>query len=340
MHVTPVMHVTPASPARRRFGFALLLAALTASHCVRRPAPEIVSGDGGGATLRVRLGDAGAPVREIPLERYVEGTLLAEMPLHGLESGTAARVAELQAIVSRTYAVANRRRHADERFDLCSTTHCQAYRPIEQWPEPDAHVAQEASRHTKGVVILHAGRPINALFHAHCGGHTSDASIAWGGHTPGYLRGGPDSYCLRDDEMRWRLDVGAAELRQMLNQDAATSVGAHLDSLVVVDRDEGGRAVSVRLVGERTVEVRAEALRAAVTRRLGARSMRSTRVEVRRRGDRFIFDGQGFGHGVGLCQTGAIARARAGHDPAAIIRHYYPDTTLSTPDASHRSVLN
>ena len=327
----PSHRFTYPTPPRRRLALAVLIALLGASHCVRRPAPEIVSGDVGGGTLRVRLGDAGAPVRVIPLERYVEGTLLAEMPLQGLEPGAVAQVAQLQAIVSRTYAVANRSRHAAEGFDLCATSHCQAYRPTEQWPEPAARVAREAARHTAGVVILHAGRPINALFHAHCGGHTSDARTAWGGDTPSYLRGEPDPYCLRDDEMRWRLEVGADDLKEILNQDAATSVGTRLDGIVVVDRDAAGRAVSVRLEGERTVDVRAGVLRAALTRRLGARSMRSTRVEIRRQDDRFIFEGQGFGHGVGLCQTGAIARARAGHDAATIIRHYYPETTLSVP---------
>ena len=330
------------SPTRRRLAFGVIVTALAlaVSSCVRRPVPAIVSRDAGAGTVRVRLGEAGAPVRDISLERYVEGALLAELPLQGLSAETASRVAELQAVVSRTYAVANRRRHATEGFDLCATTHCQVYRPIGQWPEAAARLAADAARRTAGVVITHAGRPINALFHAHCGGHTSNASAAWGGATPSYLRGEPDSYCVREDDMRWRFEIETDKLRHALNQALATSVGARLDRVVVVERDAAGRALWIRLVGERATVVRGERLRAALTSHLGARSIRSTRFEVRRRDGRFIFDGQGFGHGIGLCQTGAIARADAGHDVADIIRHYYPGTNLTRPNARSRAPIS
>ena len=92
------------------------------------------------------------------------------------------------------------------------------------------------------------------------------------------------------------------------------------------------RTARVVLDGQRAPTVRGEVLRAIVTGRFGARSIRSTRFTVWRDGSQFVFEGTGFGHGVGLCQRGAIARARAGHSPHAIIQHYYPGTYLDRLD--------
>jgi len=84
----------------------------------------------------------------------------------------------------------------------------------------------------------------------------------------------------------------------------------------------------VLLNGARAPLVRGEDVRAAVAAALGARTVRSSRFEVRREGELFIFTGQGFGHGVGLCQTGALARAAAGQSVERILAFYYPHTRL------------
>jgi stage II sporulation protein D len=118
------------------------------------------------------------------------------------------------------------------------------------------------------------------------------------------------------------------DLRAALNADPRTAVGARLDTIDVQHRDQSGRAALLLLNGERSPLVRGEEFRAVVSRRLGARSLRSSRFEVRREGERFVFDGRGFGHGVGLCQRGAVARARAGQTASQILSFYFPGTTI------------
>ena len=73
-----------------------------------------------------------------------------------------------------------------------------------------------------------------------------------------------------------------------------------------------------------------EEFREALTRAWGARTIRSTRFTLERAGLTYVFAGQGFGHGVGLCQAGALARVRAGASPAAVLQRYYPGTALVT----------
>lgn len=320
---------------RRALSLRLLpaLAGLLAGGCasarpVRLPGSFDAAGrDFDGSGVRIRL--ANGRVADLDLDDYVSGAVLAEAALGGLDPAAARAVAEVQAIVSRTYALANWRRHAHEGFNLCATTHCQVYRPVSDWPADLARLAQDAARATRGAVVTYAGRPINAVFHADCGGHTSAAATAWRGASPPYLQGLPDGYCVRGGAAPWRAEVTLSDLRRALNRRDATRIGRRLDAVEVTAQDAAGRAVEVTLRGARTVAVRGEQLRSAINAGLGEHAIRSTRFSVRRSGRALLFEGRGFGHGVGLCQTGTMARARSGHAPLDIIAHYYPGTSVS-----------
>ena len=279
------------------------------------------------ADLRVRLGGPGNPVREIPLEDYVRGAVHTEVSLGGLPRDAAMRMAEVQSILARTYAVSNRHRHDAEGFDLCATTHCQVFHTS---PSDNAGVESliaEAVERTRGLVVSHEGEVVNALFHADCGGATSAAETVWGGPTPPYLRGVDDPYCQMPRARPWSVTVGTSEAHEALNRDPNTHVGNVLHDIEVVERDTAGRAIRIRLDGERTTSVRGETFRSVLMRTLGP-SVRSTLLEIRHVGSEYVLSGTGFGHGVGVCQVGALARARAGHDPADILAHYYPNTSV------------
>jgi len=142
----------------------------------------------------------------------------------------------------------------------------------------------------------------------------------------------PDPYCATTDRDDWRFEVDAASLRDALNQDRRSRVGSRLDRIRVLEIDQAARIVRLVLDGERAPVVRGEQLRAIVAERFGARSVRSTRFTVRRIGARFVFEGTGYGHGVGLCQTGALRQARDGRRPEAILRYYYPGTEVMRLD--------
>jgi stage II sporulation protein D len=117
-------------------------------------------------------------------------------------------------------------------------------------------------------------------------------------------------------------------LVQALDADPRTRVDGRLDAIDIVARDAGDRAVLVALTGARSPVVRGEELRLVLTRRFGPRSVRSTHFTIARDGDAFVLTGVGFGHGAGLCQTGALARLRAGESVASVIAHYYPGVTI------------
>jgi len=280
-------------------------------------------------TLRVEVAvDDARRIRTIPLEDYVRGSVPAEMPLAEPDTAVAERLARLQAILARTYALANRGRHAREGFDLCSTTHCQVYTPPDHQPAAVARLVATAVNRTRGLIITDGHGPIQALFHADCGGHTSSATDVWGGPAPGYLAGARDSFCVTTPRDDWVLALDLDHLRRILNTSLDTAVGRRLDQIAVVNRDPAGRATHVAVAGEKHLVVRGERLRAVISRQLGPRAFRSTRFRVEQQADRIVFSGQGFGHGVGLCQTGAIVRARQAESVDAILAHYYPGTWI------------
>ena len=305
------------------------LVVMTSAYCVRPTFPLALPNDFTPLTIRVRLGYEGAVIREIVFSNYIRGAVLAEVSLAGLDAATAQRVAATQAIVARTYAFANRNRHQHEGFDLCATTHCQVYRPDGDSSSSSVQVAADATARTAGLFIVHNGSPINALFHADCGGHTSDSSAAWGGPTLPYLRGVLDRFCTRDKSALWRFTSDEPGFLNALNFDPRTAIGSHLDGIRILARDAAGRVLQVALDGEQTVVIRGEELRAVVIAEFGALTIKSTRFDVQRESTGFTFQGRGYGHGIGLCQRGMIARARAGHSTEQILTHYYSGTMLA-----------
>jgi stage II sporulation protein D len=302
-----------------------------------RPQPTPVPGperdgdtrDSRDTRLLVR-GDDGHLVR-LSLDDYVRGTVAAEMWLPGTEDPRIAEhIFEVQALVARTYALANLHRHAADGYDLCATTHCQLYRPLStagrtaRWTD----AIDDAVTRTTGQAILFDEEPILALFHANCGGATSAAQAIWGGVARPYLTSVPDAMCEHAPGTSWRIALQRDALTRALDADPRTAVRGRLDSIDIVQSDPAGRALLVALTGARSPVVRGEELRLVLVRTFGARSIRSPRFTVHRDADTFTFEGTGNGHGAGLCQFGAMTRLRAGATPAEVIAYYYPGTTI------------
>lgn len=287
-----------------------------------RPAPpSAVSA----RSVRIRITQSGQ-IRTLPLDQYVAGAVRAEVPPRWLNSEAVGRLLRVQALVSRTYAVANLERHRQEGFNLCDTTHCQLYRELGSAAADDQ--ARRAVRDTQGQIITFKNRPIQALFHSNCGGHTAAAETVWGGQTEPYLQAVDDTFCRQLNTGGWIFSVDQPRLVRAVNSDPRTRVG-QVKAVGIVARDEAGRATQISIVGSaRTAIVRSEEFRSVLRTIFGAHSLRSTQFDVQRRGDRFVFEGVGYGHGVGLCQTGAAARAQSGHAPDDILSHYFPGTEI------------
>ena len=279
--------------------------------------------------IRVGIVDGGqTTIRRVPLEEYVEATVLSEFAPPGGDPGVVERMLEVQAVIGRTYAVAHIARHAHQGFDLCATTHCQLFQPSRLRNSRWAPQAAVAVRRTAGTILWYDGGPARALFHADCGGHTSSAVDVWGGTARPYLVARADDGPAGDVHAAWRFEASRSAVQRALNADPRTRIGARLDGIQVLDRDQAGRAERIALHGAQDRVVRGEPLREVLAQAFGGRAIKSTWFDVRPERTLFVFEGRGFGHGVGLCQAGALARIRAGAKPAAVLQRYYPGTKL------------
>lgn len=291
-----------------------------------RPQTTPASPSDDAATITVRLGSG--QIVTLALEEYVRGSILAELAPGGSDPESALRAFEVQAILARTYALASRRRHAADGFDVCATTHCQLVdferASRSRWRD----IAAMAVNETRGQVLEFDSRPALTLFHADCGGHRSAAGEVWGGRDSPYLAGGPDDLPQGLTHRTWRFGVDRAKLRDALARDRRTNPGSNLVRVEVHSRDGAGRAALVLITGERSPIVRGEEFRMVMARAFGVSVFPSSRFDVGQHGDEIVFDGTGFGHGVGLCQRGALARANAGDSPEEILDFYFPGTAV------------
>jgi stage II sporulation protein D len=279
-------------------------------------------------TLRVQIAQQGNAIRKVPLEEYVQAAIISEFAPPAGDPALVEQMFEVQAIVSRTYAIGSPGRHARDGFDLCSTTHCQLYEPSRLKSSRWAAAAMEAVSRTAGVVLWHGKAPALAIFNADCGGYTNTPVNAWGGTPRPYLTAAADDDMQSPAHAAWHYEITAAEMLRVLNGDTRTRIGSRIDAVRVMDRDQSGRAETVAISGQAGKLVHGEILRVVLTRELGARTVKSTMFDVRRDGNRFVFDGKGFGHGVGLCQVGALSRLRSGATPEAVLVRYFPSTVL------------
>jgi stage II sporulation protein D len=249
-----------------------------------------------------------------------------------------------QAIAARSYTMFYRGRRAAEGFDLFATVEDQLYSPI----EAERPLATRCVEATRGKFAMSQGRPIRANYCSTCGGITAEVWEAWPAAALPYLTSHADhgamDWCAGSPQYRWhetwRADEIIANLRRFgPAQGVPLPAGGPGDLMNVhVDvRSRSGRVwrlVVVTSTGD--VVIPAYSIR-QVLRRGGnpAAILRSNLFKIEARRDplsgRVVAveaSGAGSGHGVGLCQTGALGMARSGASAETILGHYYPGITI------------
>jgi stage II sporulation protein D len=253
-------------------------------------------------TVRVRVGNS---VVELRLEDYVARVVSGEMPARFPPEALKA-----QAVAARSYALTRKleARAAGRPHDLGAGVLSQV---LAERPSAAARAAAEA---TAGEVLVSGMEPVEAYFHAACGGRTESGAAALGRDLP-YLAPVTCGRCDDAPRVRWTARFDARALAK------AAGLSGEATALRVVSRTATGRAERVEIVAHgRTVALAASDLR----QRLGYSTLPSLAFDVREKGGEFALEGRGQGHGAGLCQWGAAGLAREGKDHREILRHYYP----------------
>ncbi|MEK0430449.1 MAG: hypothetical protein RL139_253 [Gemmatimonadota bacterium] len=316
-------------------------------------APATVDGKAYRGALLLFPTDSGAlVVNELPLEEYLRGVVPLE--IGGTRGEGDQPAVEAQAVAARSYTVdkmaaARRSRTRTAPFDLLATISDQVYGGVAaERPLSDAAVER-----TAGLVLLWDGRVVSAPYHSTCGGRTATAAEAWRGGGAPYLRevsdrvpGTDRDYCDISPRYAWTRTLAASEVdaavRRYLANYVAVGAGGPgaVRDLVVTETSSSGRAAEVVIWAERgSYRLRGSEARSVLRSSAGEPllsayfSLAVERVEGRL--SRVVVRGKGYGHGVGMCQWGAIGRARAGQDARTILATYYPGTTVGpVPDGT------
>jgi len=252
-------------------------------------------------------------VNHVTLENYVLGVLRGELPLKHVPPDAAAAQAIAVRSFTFSYLVADR-----PAFDLDDTTAFQRYVGLRYAPD-DAHL-REGVRRTTGLYLEDEHAPLRAYYHSTCGGHTTDVPSGLDRAPVAVMGGVSCPYCEGTRYWRWSAALEAGPILK------AAALSGPLEAFEVVETGPGGRATKIRVAGGGREKV----LHANQFRRAyGASALRSTLLlDVARQGDEVRVQGGGWGHGVGLCQLGAIGMAEAGGSGTEIVAYYYPGATL------------
>ncbi len=275
---------------------------------------------------------------EALLEGVVPSELYPSAPPASLRAQAVAARGQLLAKVGT--------RHRSDPYLLCAETHCQVYTGGTR-TDPRTTAAVRA---TRGQLLFDSRGLVDTVYSSACGGHTEAFHEMWGGAPNPTLPGLTDdehertapvegvrafldarapAYCEDATKLfRWRRTLTGAQVTEAVN--ALAPVGP-VSGIRAVRRGRSGRALAVEYVGAKGAHV----VEGSYVNRTLLGRLRSGLWVVERVGGApggepasWVFRGAGFGHGVGLCQHGAMGLARRGADHAAILHHYYPGSEL------------
>lgn len=243
-------------------------------------------------TVRVKIvndDDEKSEIKVINFDEYVAGVISKEMPLSWHIEALKA-----QAVVARNFALYKMSTRQNNTYDLRNDIWDQVF-----YPTTNAK-AQLAAKETRTVRLTdQTGKSIQTFFHADCGGQTVPAWAVW----PGSKSYGvaEDAFCKKRGRSQWTHSVDRA--------------GFMIDT--------SSDRIKAQKFKSKWVSM-AEFTMNEVRKNFGFDVIRSHPDEIKIEEDKIIFSGRGFGHGVGLCQWGAMEMARQGYTFKQILAHYYP----------------
>ncbi|OGC38795.1 hypothetical protein A2Y85_08020 [candidate division WOR-3 bacterium RBG_13_43_14] len=264
----------------------------------------------------------------INIEDYLQGVVPCEI---GKINYDLLEAAKAQAIAARTYAAAHIDQYAGLGFDLYATIRDQVYNGY----NAETEITNQAVKETKGRIIVYNQRPIEAKYHSTCGGRTADFTDAWAGDGPTYLRSVACPYCRNSPHYLWKKTLSKKDFFRRLRAGMAKIGTLIPENELITNIRLTRNKISCR-IRKMTIETntREYALTNYQIRTVFGEPtdpgslLKSNYIEITVHDDSIIIIGHGFGHGVGMCQFGAIEMATQGFDHRQILLHYYPGTRI------------
>lgn len=258
-------------------------------------------------------------VEEIELDTYLYGVVSAEMP-----ASYALEALKAQAVVARTYTIYKVKNRKHDNSDICDdSTCCQAWISKEdrlaRWEESSRESnwqkIEQCVNETKGKIITYQNEPINAFFHANSGGTTELPVNVWGGSNLPYLQvvqtAGEEGYKQYASKVEFSHDELIKKLKTKY-EDIQINFENNED-IKILGYTDSNRVKTVKFGNHEISGVEARTIF----------GLKSANFEIIKEANKIIFSVIGYGHGVGMSQTGADMMAKQGSNYEEIINHFY-----------------
>jgi len=335
----PAVHGTLKGGAQQQVRIALETAAEIGPVTADGDSFQIWNGKRYRGTITFTRTDSGfLVVNSLPMDSYLRGVVPLEI---GSRTPAEFAAVQAQAVAARTYAY--KHLTSTRAFDMYATVQDQVYGGVDaEKPQSDSAITTTAD-----VVVLYNGQPITTPYHSTCGGSTAAVSEVWYDQPDQpYLRpvsdripGTNNFYCDPSPRFSWTQSYDAAGLRAVMEKYLASYTKAPKSGVgKITDIREQGRTPSGRIAAltvqteSGSYTLRGNDIRFVLRDPKGA-ILNSTFFSFTRETSggevsSFTLNGRGYGHGIGMCQWGAIGRARAGQNYRTILETYYPGTTI------------
>jgi stage II sporulation protein D len=269
-------------------------------------------------------------VNVLGVEDYLRGVLPYEM---GKVDRDGLEALKAQAIVARTYAYKRMLGARNAEFHLHSDVQDQVYKGV----RGEYLMSDRAVWETRGMAVMHADSLALCYYFSTCGGRTASKHEVWGGDSIAYLVSRPDTdglgepWCQASKYMAWTQEWTRPQLAGILKRNLRSAGVADfpaftgIQNLAITQRATCGRARLLNITTNRgSILVKGDKTRWAL-RPPGdeEKILPSAWFTLKAAGDKITAEGKGFGHGVGLCQAGAVGRAKSNQNFVQIIRAYY-----------------
>lgn len=268
-------------------------------------------------------------INVLNLEDYVKGVLAKEMPLGKNEQNLEALKA--LAICVRTYA-AQKMKDGKIYFDLYADTRDQVYGGV----DAESQLSNKAAEETKNLILTYNGTQSIIFYHSTCGGQTEASQNVFTKENVPYLtsiKDGSDPYCKISPRFEWT-ETYSKELiiSRVKSYSLLDNQNYSLDDISIINKFSSGRVneMEIKVISDggekKTIIIKGNEIRSIIRTADSKMILWSTLFDLSLKSDFVVLNGKGFGHGVGLCQWGAIALSRKGMNYEDILDHYYPGT--------------
>jgi len=305
-------------------------------------------------------------INDVKLDEYLYSVVGSEVnPTWHMEALKA------QAVAARNYTIINMGKHNGNGFDLCSTTHCQAYKGYSKEHERTNIAVEE----TKNRLLYYGEKLATTFYHSSSGGHTENSENVWNDEIP-YIRGVDDPFSLGSPNDSWILELDKGEIKKKLEENNM-NIGDIID-INIIETSEFGRALKVEFSGTKgkvvlekekvrylfgtsslksiwyniktdsdinIYDVTTDSIKVkrpaglSIISTTGQRTVKPANEKISIKGlfnvanyniipYNYIFDGKGWGHGLGMSQYGAKGMAESGYNYVEILEYYYTGTKV------------